>query len=79
MPYEQKKPKEVARLVVLMYAASPLPYAGATTRLLIDYPTQQRDEVLDYLFKPNFGASLHVLKVEIGGDSQSTDGWYIVS
>ena len=23
---------------------------------------------------PNFGASLHILKVEIGGDSQSTDG-----
>ena len=26
------------------------------------------------LFKPNFGASLQILKVEIGGDSQSTDG-----
>uniref|UniRef100_A0A8C0FGB5 Galactocerebrosidase n=1 Tax=Bubo bubo TaxID=30461 RepID=A0A8C0FGB5_BUBBB len=30
--------------------------------------------ILDYLFKPNFGASLHILKVEIGGDGQSTDG-----
>ena len=29
---------------------------------------------MDYLFKPNFGASLHMLKVEIGGDAQSTDG-----
>jgi galactosylceramidase len=26
------------------------------------------------LFKPNFGAALHILKVEIGGDAQSTDG-----
>jgi galactosylceramidase len=33
-----------------------------------------RSNILDYLFKPNFGASLHILKVEIGGDSQSTDG-----
>ena len=31
-------------------------------------------QILDYLFKPNFGASLHILKVEIGGDAQSTDG-----
>lgn len=47
---------------------------GATSKLLVNYPQQQRDEILDYLFKPNFGASLHILKVEIGGDVQSTDG-----
>jgi len=47
---------------------------GATSKLLPNYPDKQRDEVLDYLFKPDFGASLHILKVEIGGDSQSTDG-----
>lgn len=47
---------------------------GATTRLLVDYPEPQRSQVLDYLFTPNYGASLHILKVEIGGDSQSTDG-----
>ncbi|XP_055955297.1 galactocerebrosidase [Patella vulgata] len=47
---------------------------GATSKLLVNYPQQQRDEILDYLFKPNFGASLHILKVEIGGDGQSTDG-----
>ena len=48
--------------------------AGATSRLLIDYPEKQRGEILDYLFLPNFGASLGVLKIEIGGDTQSTDG-----
>ena len=48
--------------------------AGASSRLLYDYPLQQRNEILDYLFKPNFGAALDLLKVEIGGDSQSTDG-----
>lgn len=47
---------------------------GATSKLLVNYPEQQRNEILDYLFKPKFGASLHILKVEIGGDSQSTDG-----
>ncbi len=29
---------------------------------------------MDYLFLPGFGASLHILKVEVGGDVQSTDG-----
>ena len=48
--------------------------AGASSRLLIDYPEPQRGEILDLLFKPNFGASLHHLKAEIGGDINSTDG-----
>lgn len=48
--------------------------AGASSRLLIDYPEAQRSEILDYLFKPNFGAALQINKVEIGGDMNSTDG-----
>lgn len=48
--------------------------AGASSRLLIDYPEPQRSEILDYLFKPNYGAALQHLKVEIGGDINSTDG-----
>lgn len=47
---------------------------GATSRLLGNYPEPYRSQILDYLFKPNFGASLHILKVEIGGDAQTTDG-----
>ncbi|XP_055894841.1 galactocerebrosidase-like isoform X1 [Biomphalaria glabrata] len=47
---------------------------GATSKLLVNYPLQQQNEILDFLFKPNFGASLQILKVEIGGDVQSTDG-----
>ena len=39
---------------------------GATSRLLVDYPAVQRAQILDYLFKPSFGASLQMLKVEIG-------------
>jgi galactosylceramidase len=48
--------------------------AGASSRLLYDYPEPYRSDILDYLFKPGFGASLHHLKVEIGGDVMSTDG-----
>jgi O-glycosyl hydrolase len=48
--------------------------AGASSRLLREYPEPQRGQILDLLFKPNFGASLHHLKVEIGGDVNSTDG-----
>jgi galactosylceramidase len=48
--------------------------AGAGTRLLWDYPEPQRSQVLDYLFKPNFCAALHHLKVEIGGDVNSSEG-----
>uniref|UniRef100_A0A0B7AM96 galactosylceramidase n=1 Tax=Arion vulgaris TaxID=1028688 RepID=A0A0B7AM96_9EUPU len=47
---------------------------GATSKLLVNYPKLYRDEILDFLFLPNFGASLQILKVEIGGDIQSTDG-----
>ena len=47
---------------------------GATSVLLWTYPEPQRSQILDYLFLPNFGASLHILKVEIGAGEQSTDG-----
>lgn len=48
--------------------------AGASSRLLFDYAEPERSQILDLLFKPQFGASLQQLKFEIGGDSQSTDG-----
>jgi hypothetical protein len=47
---------------------------GGNTRLLVDYPEPYRSQVLDYLFKPGYGAALQILKVEIGGDTNSTDG-----
>jgi hypothetical protein len=48
--------------------------AGASSRLLIDYPEPQRSEILDFLFKPNYGAALQHLKIEVGSDVDSTDG-----
>ncbi|OON16404.1 glycosyl hydrolase family 59, partial [Opisthorchis viverrini] len=47
---------------------------GATSKLLPNYDETRLKEILDYLFKPNYAASLTQLKVEIGGDSQSTEG-----
>jgi hypothetical protein len=46
---------------------------GGNSRLLIDYPPRQRSQILDYLFGPG-GADLQLLKLEIGGDANSTDG-----
>jgi len=47
---------------------------GATSRLLVDYEPKVRDHLLDLLFKPKFGASLQILKHEIGGDTFSGCG-----
>jgi galactosylceramidase len=47
---------------------------GATSVLLPFYENSVRSDILDFLFKPSFGAALPILKVEIGGDAQSTDG-----
>jgi Glycosyl hydrolase family 59/Ricin-type beta-trefoil lectin domain len=47
---------------------------GGNSRLLADYPAAQQSQILDYLFKPGYGADLQILKVEIGGDANSTDG-----
>ncbi len=43
---------------------------GGVSRLLVDYDPGIASDILDVLFKPNAGASLHILKVEIGGDSE---------
>ncbi len=47
---------------------------GATSVLLKDYPQPQRDQILDLLFKPKFGASMSALLVEVPGDGNSTQG-----
>src|ERR1700749_1559608 len=48
--------------------------AGASSRLLIDYPEPYRSQILDYLFRPGYVASLQHLKVEIGADVNATAG-----
>lgn len=47
---------------------------GATSVLLKDYPEPQRSQILDFLYKPKFGASVSALLVEIPGDGNSTQG-----
>ena len=43
--------------------------SSGTSKLLKDYPANQQSDILDFLFKPKFGASLQVVKNEIGADS----------
>src|SRR5690348_14159591 len=47
---------------------------GGNSRLLVDYPEPERSQILDYLFKPGYGAAMQIMKVEIGGDTNSTSG-----
>jgi O-glycosyl hydrolase len=47
---------------------------GGNSRLLFDYPEPQRGQILDYLFAPGYGAAVQLLKVEVGGDTNSTSG-----
>jgi hypothetical protein len=54
--------------------AGALSGGGGNSRLLIEYPPTQRQQILDYLFKPGYGADLQILKLEIGGDAYATDG-----
>lgn len=42
-------------------------------KLLYDYPEKERNDILDLLFLPNYGASLQVLKVAIGYDGNSDE------
>eukprot|EP01049_Picozoa_sp_SAG25_P007302 SAG25_NODE_588_length_6733_cov_7.918300_4_plen_752_part_00 len=47
---------------------------GGGTRLLVDYPEHIRSDILDVLFKPQFGLSLQHCKVEVGCDGDTTQG-----
>jgi hypothetical protein len=47
---------------------------GATSNLLLAYPEPYLSQIFDFLFLPDFGAALQVLKVEIGGEGLSTEG-----
>jgi len=46
---------------------------GGNSRYLIDYPATPRAKILNYLFGRG-GAELQMLKLEIGGDANSSDG-----
>ncbi len=46
---------------------------GGNSRYLIDYPPAQQRQILNFLFGPG-GADLQMLKLEIGGDANSSDG-----
>jgi galactosylceramidase len=47
---------------------------GGTSVLLKDYPEPQRSQILDLMYRPQFGASVSALLVEVPGDGNSTQG-----
>jgi Glycosyl hydrolase family 59 len=47
---------------------------GGTARYLEEYPAAERKSILRYLFQPGYGASLQLLKLEIGGDTGTAAG-----
>ncbi len=62
-----------ARPGLEFYGVGAISGGGGTARLLIDYPEPERQQILDYLFKPGYGADVQILKMEIGGDAEATD------
>ena len=56
------------------YGVGAISGGGGNSVYLEDYPEPERTDILNYLFSPDYGADLQVLKVEIGGDTNSTDG-----
>lgn len=48
--------------------------SNGMTKLLHEYPEDQREDILAFLFEPKFGAALQTVKVEIGSDANGTCG-----
>jgi galactosylceramidase len=48
--------------------------SNGTSDLLFDYAEPYRSDILDFLFKPKFGASIQHLKVEAGSSQNTTEG-----
>jgi O-glycosyl hydrolase len=48
--------------------------SSGTSKLIMDYPANQQADILDFLYKPNFGAGLTIVKNEIGADINSSSG-----
>ena len=67
-------PLDLSDLGVPYEGVGALSGGGGDTRLLLDYAPSVQADVWDALFAPNAGAALQIIKVEIGGDSQSTEG-----
>jgi hypothetical protein len=56
------------------YGIGAISGGGGNSRYLLDYPPAQEAQIMDYMFKPKYGANLQLLKVEIGGDANSSSG-----
>ena len=75
--YTQPKPVPVVQKLSLSDLKPMQTYDGlgavfSYEKLFYDYPEKERNDILDYLFKPGYGASMQILKVEIGYDGNNT-------
>lgn len=48
--------------------------AASVSRFFVEYPEHAKQDMINLLFAPGVGASLHELKVEIGSDINSSSG-----
>jgi hypothetical protein len=70
-PPPGRPPEAAGAAIRLDHAARGLRFDGlgaiidASSRLMFDYPEPQRSEILDFLFRPGFGAGLGIAKVEV--------------
>ena len=78
-PADRPQPSQTRAAVVLDGARGGRRWGGigstpatAMERQLMHYPEPIQTDILDLMFKPNFGMALTHLKVEIGGDNNST-------
>ena len=73
-PGPRPYPVDNAELGMAWEGVGAISGGGATTKLLMDYSPDVVSDILDFMFKPNFGLDLDILKVEMGGDTDSTEG-----
>ena len=65
--YDYAYPVDVVFTGAVFSGIGAISGGGGETVLLSSYSAQPAAAVLDYLFKPSFGAALHILKIEMGG------------
>jgi len=46
--------------------------SAGTAKLVMDYPEAQKSDIFDLIFKPKWGSSLQELRIQIGGDYNSS-------
>jgi len=80
-PKDMEPPSETVAQIVIDGKSGGRKWGGigsapsnAMGRMLQFYPEAIQEDILDLMFKPNWGMALTHVKVEVGGDNNSTSG-----